>query len=56
VRPVKAVKGTLFCQARSGFATFHSEPAALTFEYRDYDGKILYQAAIPPGSAARKAA
>jgi acid phosphatase len=56
VRPVQAVDGTLFCQARSGFAAFHSEPAALTFEFRDYDGKILHQAAIPPGSAARNAA
>jgi acid phosphatase len=56
VRPVKAIEGTLFCQARSGFATFQSEPAALTFQYRDYEGKVLYQAAIRPGSAARAAA
>jgi hypothetical protein len=36
-------------------AAFHSDPGALTFEFRDYQGKVLHQAAIPPGSAARKA-
>jgi acid phosphatase len=56
VRSVKAIDGTLFCQARSGFAVFHSEPSALTFEFRDYEGKVLHQAAIPQGSAARRAA
>jgi len=55
VRPVQAIDGTLFCQARSGFAAFHSDPSALTFEFRDYEGKVLHQAAIPPGVAARKA-
>jgi acid phosphatase len=50
VRPVRAIDGTLFCQARSGFAAFHSESSALTFEFRDYEGKVLYQAAIPQGS------
>jgi acid phosphatase len=56
VRPVHAIDGTLFCQARSGFAAFHSEPAALTVEFRDYEGKILHEAEIPRDGAARKAA
>ena len=56
VRPVQAIDGTLFCQARSGFAAFHSEPSALTLEFRDYAGKILHQAAIPQGTGMRRAA
>jgi acid phosphatase len=50
VRPVHGIEGTLFCQARSGFAAFHSEPSSLTVEFRDYTGKLLHQAAVPQGS------
>jgi acid phosphatase len=50
VRPVRAIDGTLFCQARSGFAAFQSEASALTVEFRDYEGKVLHRAAIPQGS------
>jgi tartrate-resistant acid phosphatase type 5 len=56
VRPVEAIDGTLFCVARSGFAAFRSEPAALTVEFRDYTGKSLYRAPIASGVAALKAA
>jgi tartrate-resistant acid phosphatase type 5 len=56
VRPVEAIDGTLFCVARSGFAAFRSELAALTVEFRDYTGKSLYRAPIASGVAALKAA
>jgi acid phosphatase len=56
VRPVRAVDGTLFCVARSGFAAFRCEASALTVEFRDYTGKSVYRADIPPGAAARRAA
>jgi acid phosphatase len=56
VRPVEAVDGTLFCAARSGFAVFRSEAAALTLEFRDYTGKSLYRAPITTGVAALEAA
>ncbi len=56
VRPVKAVDGTLFCMARSGFAAFRCEPEALTVDFRDYTGTTLYGAAIPSGAGALAAA
>ena len=46
VRPVKAIEGTLFCAARSGFAAVRSEPDVLTVEFRDFTGASLYRAAI----------
>jgi len=50
VRPVKSIDGTLFCESRSGFAAFHSEPTALTVEFRDYTGKVVHQAGIARGN------
>jgi acid phosphatase len=54
VRPVEAIDGTLFCVARSGFAVFRSDPAALTVEFRDYTGKSVYRAPITASVAALK--
>jgi acid phosphatase len=56
VRPVKAIDGTLFCAARSGFAALRCEPAALTVEFRDYTGATLYRAGIPSGTTNGKSA
>jgi tartrate-resistant acid phosphatase type 5 len=57
VRPVKAIEGTLFCKARSGFAAMRSGPDTLTFEFRDFTGVSLYRSAIPRrGTAVGKAA
>jgi len=56
VRPVKAIDGTLFCAARSGFAALRCEPAALTVEFRDYTGATLYRAGIPFGATNGKSA
>lgn len=50
VLPVKAVEGTLFCLAWTGFAALRSEPDALTFEFRDFAGMSLYRSTIPRGS------
>jgi len=56
VRPVKAIDGTLFCAARSGFAALRCEPAALSVEFRDYTGATLYRAGIPFGATNGKSA
>jgi acid phosphatase len=50
VRPVKAIDGTLFCAARSGFAALRCEPAVLTVKFFDYTGETLYRAEIPSGA------
>jgi acid phosphatase len=46
VRPVKAVEGTQFCIARSGFALLHLDKGQLTVEFRDYTGQTLYTARV----------
>jgi tartrate-resistant acid phosphatase type 5 len=57
VRPVQAVKGTLFCAARSGFAALRSSLDSLTLEFRDFTGATLYRGEIPRDrSAVGKAA
>lgn len=52
VRPVQSIEGTLFCEARSGFAAVRSDPDALTFEFRDFSGACLYRSAVPRRSTA----
>ncbi|HEY3655592.1 MAG TPA: hypothetical protein VGL34_11525 [Steroidobacteraceae bacterium] len=52
VRPVRAVDGTLFCAARSGFAAVRSDRDSLSFEFRDFTGAGLYRAEIPRGGGA----
>jgi tartrate-resistant acid phosphatase type 5 len=47
VRPVQAIEGTMFCEARSGFAAMRSDPDALTIEFRDFTGESLYRSVIP---------
>jgi acid phosphatase len=51
VRPVRAVDGTLFCAARSGFAAMRADADSLSFEFRDFTGARLYQASIPRTSS-----
>lgn len=46
VRPVSAVAGTKFCQARSGFAAVSVGENALSFEFRDFGGAVLYQSVL----------
>lgn len=57
VRPVRAVDGTLFCAARSGFAAMRSDRDSLSLEFHDFTGAGLYRAEIPRrGTAVGKAA
>jgi acid phosphatase len=46
VRPVSAVKGTKFCQSRSGFAVLSANDSCLSLEFRDFTGASLYSAAV----------
>lgn len=46
VRPVKAVAGTQFCLAKSGFGALTPAPDGLAMEFRDYTGASLYRAVI----------
>lgn len=46
VRPVKAVTGTKFCVARSGFAAITFEGDKIGGEFRDYTGAALYRTVI----------
>jgi tartrate-resistant acid phosphatase type 5 len=57
VRPVQRIDGTLFCQARSGFASLHSNSNSLSIEFRDFTGASLYRGEVPrQGIAVRQAA
>lgn len=47
VRAVKAVEGTQFCIAKSGFGALSPVPDGLALEFRDYIGASLYRAVIP---------
>jgi len=47
VRPTAAIPGTLFCLARSGFATFRVDRETLRLEFRDFEGARVYAASIP---------
>jgi acid phosphatase len=53
VRPTAPIAGTLFCLARSGFATFKVDREHLRLEFRDFEGARVYAASIPqsPGRA-----
>ena len=55
-RPVKAVTGTQFCLARSGYTTYDLTPDTLTVAFRDYLGATVHRAVIPRIVAARAAA
>ncbi len=44
VRPVKAVTGTRFCVARSGFSVISVKGSRLHLEFRDFTGASLYRA------------
>ncbi|ESQ85255.1 hypothetical protein AEAC466_05960 [Asticcacaulis sp. AC466] len=46
VRPVKAVEGTKFCAAQSGFTTVTVSEDALTFAFRNYRGETLYRSSV----------
>jgi acid phosphatase len=46
VRPVKAVGGTKFCVARSGFALLQVRAGRLDVQFHDYTGQKLYAAAV----------
>jgi tartrate-resistant acid phosphatase type 5 len=46
VRPVNTVEGTQFCLSRSGFARVEVDPDTLRLEFRDYNGRQVYQTAI----------
>jgi acid phosphatase len=48
-RSVHAIEGTLFCQARSGFAAMNLKHDSLLLEFRDFTGTRLYAAEIPVG-------
>lgn len=48
---VVAVPGTRFCAARPGFAAFRLDAGALTLEFRNQDGCVVYRAALPPRAA-----
>jgi len=50
VRPVKAVAGTQFCVARSGFALLHLAGGQLAAEFHDYTGQRLYAAQLRRGA------
>lgn len=46
VRPVDAVAGTLFCAARSGFASMTCSPESLDLQFLDLAGQTLYRGAV----------
>lgn len=46
VRPVKAVEGTQFCLAKSGFGVLTPATAGLALDFRDYTGVSVYRALI----------
>ncbi len=46
VRPVVAVEGTKFCQARSGFAAISVDSAGIALQFCDYTGARLHHAVI----------
>lgn len=43
VRPVQAVEGTEYCNARSGFTCLRSDPDMLSLEFVDYTGGSLFK-------------
>jgi acid phosphatase len=48
--PAVDVPGTRFRVSRPGFAMFALESEALRLEFRDFNGRSLYRAAIPPAT------
>ena len=50
VRPVSAVRGTLFCASRSGFAHVRLDGGHLAAEFRDFAGQKLYAASLARAS------
>ena len=50
VRPTAPVEGTLFCLARSGFASLTLDGDALGVEFRDYTGASVYRGSVPVGA------
>jgi acid phosphatase len=46
VRPVSAVKGTKFCQSRSGFAAVTVSDSGLSLEFKDFTGASLYRSVV----------
>lgn len=46
VRPVASVEGTQWCLSRSGFARLEVSQDVLNLEFRDYEGRQVYQTAI----------
>lgn len=46
VRPVRAIEGTQFCKAESGFTIISATASRLTLAFRNYRGDTLYSAVI----------